>query len=83
VLRHPGGDTLHYLDSWDDPVASGRTVRRLLAEDRSSGERARRLFESELSIEAMAPALRKFLSALDGQSGELSRRLAASVSASR
>jgi hypothetical protein len=78
-----GGDTLHYLDNWDDPAASGKAVRRLLAEDGSCGDRARKLFESELSIEAMAPGLREFLKALDGQSEEPSRRLAASASASR
>jgi hypothetical protein len=83
AIREVGGDTVHYLDNWDDPIASGRAVRRLLAEDGSSGERARKLFESELSIEAMAPGLSEFLGALDGQREEPSRRLAASASASR
>lgn len=83
AIREVGGDTLHYLDNWDDPVASGRTLRRLLVEDESRGDRARELFESELSTEAMAPELRKFLKALDGQREVPARRLAASARASR
>jgi glycosyltransferase involved in cell wall biosynthesis len=84
AIREVGGDTLHYLHAWDDPVAVGKTIRRLLAEDGSSGTRAKERFDSELSIEAMAPRMAEFLEALEPQiEAPPRRRLAASASASR
>lgn len=60
AIREVAGDTIGYLDSWDDPVIARQAVEQLAAAGPAATE-ARARFESELSLEAMLPAVAQML----------------------
>lgn len=76
AITEVAGDTLHYIEDWEVPEQAAATIREVLSGGGEPGLGARQLFEKELSIEAMVPAVREFLA-------DQRRRSAARASASK
>ncbi len=61
AITEVAGDTLVYVEDWDDTEHVRRQLRESLAAGSIPGAEARDRFERELSIEAQVPELRAFL----------------------
>lgn len=61
AITEVGGETLTYVEDWDNLDRVRRKVSESQSRGPSSGAEARRRFEDELSIEAQLPAVRDFL----------------------
>jgi glycosyltransferase involved in cell wall biosynthesis len=61
AITEVAGETLIYVEDWDDAAGVRAKLSESLDRGSSYGAEARRLFEDELSIEAQLPAVRSFL----------------------
>lgn len=60
AIQEVAGTTIAYLDSWEDPTLARRAIEELAAAG-PAATAARTRFETELSIEAMLPAVSRIL----------------------
>jgi glycosyltransferase involved in cell wall biosynthesis len=61
AITEVAGDTLTYIDDWDDVSGVRRRFREILDDAPSFGAKARQRFEERLSSEAQLPTVRAFL----------------------